>query len=37
VRNKIQEMKILGADEVYLEIKIHKVNAKKRKVISDRI
>jgi hypothetical protein len=30
-RNKIQEMKILGAEEADLEIKIHKVNAKKRK------
>jgi hypothetical protein len=37
VRNKIQEMKILGAEEADLEIKIQKVNAKKRKVISYRI
>ena len=37
VRNKIQEIKILGAEEADLEIKIQKVNAKKRKIISDRI
>jgi hypothetical protein len=37
VRNKIQKMKILGAEEADLEIKIQKVNAKKRKVISYRI
>jgi hypothetical protein len=37
VRNKIQEMKILGAEEANQEIKIQKVNAKKRKVISYRI
>jgi hypothetical protein len=36
-RNKIQEMKILGAEEADLEIKIQKFNAKKRKVISYRI
>jgi hypothetical protein len=34
VRNKIQDMKILGARVADLEVKIQKVNAKKRKVIS---
>jgi hypothetical protein len=37
VRNKIQEMKMQGAEKADLEIKIQKVKAKKRKVISDRI
>jgi hypothetical protein len=37
VRNKIQKMKIMGAEEADLEMKIQKVNANKRKVISDMI
>jgi hypothetical protein len=37
VRNKIQKMKILWAEEDDIEITKQKINAKKRKVMSDRI
>jgi hypothetical protein len=37
VRKKIQGVKILGAEEADLEVKMQEVQAKKRKIITDRI
>jgi hypothetical protein len=37
VRKKIQDVKILGAEEADLEVKMQQIQAKKRKIIKDRI
>jgi hypothetical protein len=37
VRRKIHGVKILGAEEADLEVKMQEVQAKKRKIITDRI
>jgi hypothetical protein len=37
VRKKIEGVKILGAEEADLEVKMQEVQAKKRKIITDRI
>jgi Tfp pilus assembly protein PilN len=37
VRKKIQDVKILSAEEADLEVKMQQILAKKRKIIKDRI
>jgi hypothetical protein len=37
VRKKIQDVKILGAEEADLEVQMQEVQAKKRTIITDRI